>query len=96
MLDSVLMKSSNVCPNVLKSFKCLTDIVEPIETFISVKGVPNPTRSDIVTRDKPTSAQGSSTIGAFVAQIATMTVHVFHGKPQSVLDTNHGLLTCER
>ena len=47
-------------------------------------------------RDEPKSAKGSSMIGAFVTQIATMTAHVFHGKSQSVLNTNHRLLTCER
>ena len=90
MLNSVLMKGSNVCPNALKSS------VVPIETSISVKGVRNPTRGDIVARDKPVSAKGSSMIGAFVTQISTVTVHVLHGKTQSVVNTNYRLLTCER
>ena len=47
-------------------------------------------------RDEPKSAKGSSMIGAFVTQIATMTVHVLHGKTQSVLNTNHRLLTSKR
>ena len=96
MLTSVLMKSSTVCSNVLKSFKCFTDTVVPVETSISVNVVPNPTRSDIVARDKPVSAKGSSMIGPFVTQISTMTVHVLHGKTQSVLNTNHRLLTSKR
>ena len=56
----------------------------------------NPTRGDIVAGDEPKSAKGSSMIGAFVTQISTMTVHVLHGKSQSVLNTNHRLLTSKR
>ena len=82
--NSVLRKGSNVCPHALKSIKCFTDTVR------------NPTRGDIVARDKPVSAKGNSMIGAFVTQNSTMTVHVLHGKTQSVLNTNHRLLTCER
>ena len=44
-------------------------------------------------RNEPNSAKGSSMIGAFVAQISTVTVHVLHGKSQSVLNANHRLLT---
>ena len=73
----------------LKSFKSFTDAVVPIETFRSVKVALNPTRCDIVARD----AKGSSMIGAFVARISTMTIHMLHGKSQSVLNTNHRLLT---
>ena len=90
------MKGSNVCPKVLKSFKCFTDTVAPIETSIRVKGVTSPTRGDIEARDKPISAKGSSVIGAFVAHISTMTKHVLHGKAQSVLNTNQRLLTSKR
>ena len=64
MQNSVLMESSNVCPNVLKSFS-FTDTVAPFGTTIRVEGVPTPTRSDIVAGDKPMSAKGSSVIGAF-------------------------------
>ena len=64
------------------------------ETFIIVKGVPNPTRGDIVARDKPISAKVSS--NAFVTQISKMTENVLHGKAQSVLNTNHILLTSKR
>ena len=80
----------------LKSFKCFTDTVARIETSIRVNGVPNPTRGDIVPRDKPISDKVSSMISAFVTQISKMTENVLHGKAQSVLNTNHRLLTSKR
>ena len=64
----------------LKSFKNFTDAVALIETFGSVKVVSSPTRGDIVARDEPKSAKGSSMISAFVTQIPTMTIHVLHGQ----------------
>ena len=91
VLNCVLMKSSNVCPNVLKSFKCFTHTVAPLEKAIKVQSVSNPSRSGIVMREKPMSAKGSSMISAFATQISTMTIHVLHGKAQSVLNTNHRL-----
>ena len=45
--------------------------------------------------DEPKSAKRSSMIGAFVTQVSTMTIHVLHGKSQSVLNMNHRLLTCK-
>ena len=87
------MKSSNVCPNVLISFKCFTDTLVPIETTIRVEGVSNSTRDDFVARDKPISAKGNSVIGTFVTQFSTMTENVLHGETQFVVNTNHRLLT---
>ena len=80
----------------LKSFKSFTDAVAPIKTFRSVKVVSNPTRGDIVARDEPKSAKGSSMIGAFIAQISTMTVHVLHGEPKPTLCMDQRLLTSKR
>ena len=84
--NTMKLADANPCPDE-------TDTVVPVETSISVTVVPNPTRSDRVARHKHVSAKGSSMIGPFVTQISTMTVHVLHGKTQSVLNTNHRLVT---
>ena len=56
----------------------------------------DPTRGDIMARDEPKSAKGSSMIGAFVTQISTVTKYVLHGGPWPVLSAYHRLLTCKR
>ena len=71
-------------------------LLQPSKTYRGVRVTTNPARGDVMARDEPKCAKGSSMVSAFVTQIPAVTMHVLHGEPQPVLSTDHRLLTCVR
>ena len=81
MLNSVLVSRRSIGSDELSSFKSFADVVTAIKTYRGVKVVTSPTCGNVMARDEPKSAKGSSMIGAFVSQISTVTKHMLHGEP---------------
>ena len=85
-----------ICSTVLQSLQDLADVVTAIKTHGCVKVIMNPSGGNIMARGKAECPKCGGMVSTFITQIPSVTVHVLHGEPQPVLDTDHGPLTCER
>ena len=84
-LTPILGKWRYIRSNVLQTFQDLADTVTTIETYGSVKVIMNPADGNIVARGKSECPKRGGMVSTFIAKISTVTVHVFHGEPKSVL-----------